>query len=127
MLGVLSLQGDLFLEQEVGMKTATFVGRYLAVRGVKRAFGHPGSDVMDLVEGLERAEVDFILTHHENSDAFMASVGGLLTGVPGVVVVLKGPGVTNVVSGVGAATLDRALLLCPHRQRASQELRPPAF
>jgi acetolactate synthase-1/2/3 large subunit len=94
------------------MNMATFVGRYLAARGVRRAFGHPGSDVMDLIEGMERAGIDFILTHHENSGAFMASAGGLLTGVPGVVVVTKGPGVTNVVSGVAAATLDRAPLLC---------------
>jgi acetolactate synthase-1/2/3 large subunit len=94
------------------MNMATFVGRYLAARGVKRAFGHPGSDVMDLIDGFEQAGIDFILTHHENSGAFMASVGGLLTGVPGVVVVTKGPGVTNVASGVAAATLDRAPLLC---------------
>jgi len=67
------------------MKTATFIGRCLAAHGVRHAFGHPGSDVIELIEGLERAGIDFILTHHENSGAFMASVGGLLTGVPGVV------------------------------------------
>ena len=94
------------------MNTATFVGRYLAARGVKRVFGHPGSDLMSLIDGLDRAGIDFVLTHHENCGAFMASVGGLLTGVPGVVLVTKGPGVTNVTSGVGAATYDRAPLIC---------------
>lgn len=94
------------------MNTATFVGRYLAARGVKRAFGHPGSDVMDLIDGMERAGIDFVLTHHENTGAFMASVTGMLSGTPGVVLVTKGPGVTNVTSGVAAATLDRAPQLC---------------
>jgi acetolactate synthase-1/2/3 large subunit len=94
------------------MNTATFVGRYLAARGVKRAFGHPGSDVMELIEGMDRAGIDFVLTHHENSGAYMASVTGLLSGRPGVVLVTKGPGVTNVTSGVAAATLDRAPQLC---------------
>ena len=94
------------------MNTATFVGRYLAARGVKRAFGHPGSDVMDLIDGLDRAGIDFILTHHENTGAFMANVTGQLSGVPGVVLVTKGPGVTNVAAGVAAAHLDRAPQLC---------------
>jgi acetolactate synthase I/II/III large subunit len=94
------------------MNTATFVGRYLAARGVKRAFGHPGSDVMDLIDGLDRAGIDFILTHHENTGAFMANVTGQLTGVPGVVLVTKGPGVTNVTAGIAAAHLDRAPQLC---------------
>ena len=94
------------------MNTATFVGRYLAARGVKRAFGHPGSDVMELIEGMDRAGIDFVLTHHENAGAYMASVTGLLSGRPGVVLVTKGPGVTNVTSGVAAATLDRAPQLC---------------
>src|SRR5262249_28028560 len=94
------------------MDTATFVGRYLAARGVKRAFGHPGSDVMDLIDGMDRAGIDFVLTHHENTGAYMASVTGQLTGVPGVVLVTKGPGVTNVTAGIAAAHLDRAPQLC---------------
>lgn len=94
------------------MNTATFVGRYLAARGVKRAFGHPGSDVMELIDGLDRAGIEFVLTHHENTGAFMASTTGLLSGTPGVVLATKGPGVTNVASGVAAACLDRAPQLC---------------
>lgn len=92
--------------------TATFVGRYLAARGVRYAFGHPGSDVMDLIAGLEQAGITFVLTHHENTGAFMASTAGLLTGRPGVALATKGPGVTNIASGVAAALLDRAPLLC---------------
>lgn len=94
------------------MKTAELVGRYLAARGVKQAFGHPGSDVMDLIEGMEQAGIQFVLTHHENTGAFMANTVGQLTGVPGVALATKGPGVTNITSGVAAALLDRAPLIC---------------
>ena len=94
------------------MRTAELVGRYLAARGVKQAFGHPGSDVMDLIEGMEQAGIQFVLTHHENTGAFMANTVGQLTGVPGIAIATKGPGVTNITSGVAAALLDRAPLLC---------------
>jgi acetolactate synthase-1/2/3 large subunit len=92
--------------------TATFVGRYLAARGIRYAFGHPGSDVMDLIESMEQAGITFVLTHHENTGAFMASTMGQLTGIAGVALATKGPGITNIASGVGAAYLDRAPLLC---------------
>lgn len=93
------------------MNTATFVARYLAARGVKYAFGHPGSDVMDLIEAMDRCGIEFVLTHHENTGAFMAAAVARLTGAPGVALVTKGPGVTNIATGIGSAHLDRAPLL----------------
>jgi acetolactate synthase-1/2/3 large subunit len=94
------------------VKTAEFVGRFLAARGVKHSFGHPGSDVMELIEGFDRAGIEFVLTHHENTAAFMANTVGQLSGMPGVALATKGPGVTNITSGVAAALLDRAPQLC---------------
>jgi acetolactate synthase I/II/III large subunit len=98
------------------MKSAEFVARYLAARGVKYAFGHPGSDVMDLIAALEDAGVEFVLTHHENTGVYMAAAVARLTDTPGVVLVTKGPGVTNASTGMGSAHLDRApvLLLSSH-------------
>jgi acetolactate synthase-1/2/3 large subunit len=93
------------------MNTAAFVARYLAARGVRHAFGHPGSDVMDLIEEMDRVGIRYVMTHHENTGAFMASAMGRLTGLPGVILVTKGPCVTNVATGVGSAYLDRAPLL----------------
>ena len=94
------------------MRTTTFVARYLAARGVRYAFGHPGSDVMDFIAEMERVGIEFVLTHHENTAAFMAGASGRLTGMPGVVLVTKGPGVTNVATGIGSAYLDRSPILC---------------
>ncbi len=93
------------------MNTAQFTARYLAARGVTRAFGHPGSDVMDFIEEMRLAGIDYVLTHHENTGAFMAGAVGRLTGTPGIVLVTKGPGVTNVATGIGSAYLDRSPLI----------------
>ena len=41
----------------------------------------------------------------------MAGAVGRLTGTPGVVLVTKGPGVTNVATGVGSAYLDRSPMI----------------
>jgi acetolactate synthase I/II/III large subunit len=93
------------------MKAAVFIARYLAARGVTHAFGHPGSDVMDLIAAMEDVGITFVLTHHENSAAYMAATLGRLTNTPGVALVTKGPGVTNIATGMGSAHLDRAPLI----------------
>jgi len=89
------------------MLTCEFVARFLRARGVSRVFGTPGSDTINLIHALKREGIDYTLTHHENTAAYMAATHGELTGVPGVVVVTKGPGVTNLASGIAAAHLDR--------------------
>ncbi len=89
------------------MLTSQFVARFLRARGVTRVFGTPGSDTIDLIHALKNEGIDYILTHHENTAAYMAATHGELTGVAGVVVVTKGPGVTNLASGIAAAFYDR--------------------
>jgi acetolactate synthase-1/2/3 large subunit len=79
--------------------------------GIRHAFGHPGGEVVDLINALEDGGVRFILTGHESAAAFMAGAIGRLTGVPGVCVSTLGPGACNLVLGVGSAFLDRDPLL----------------
>jgi acetolactate synthase I/II/III large subunit len=66
---------------------------------------------MDFIEEMHHVGIDYVLTHHENTGAFMASAVGRLTGTPGVALVTKGPGVTNIATGIGSAYLDRSPLL----------------
>jgi hypothetical protein len=73
------------------MLTSQFVAKFLRARGVDRVFGTPGSDTIDLIQAFAREGVEYVLTHHENTAAYMAAAYGELTGVPGVVVVTKGP------------------------------------
>ena len=71
-------------------------------------FGHPGGEVIDLIEGLREAGLEFVLTKHETAAAFMAEATATLTGIPGVCLGTLGPGATNLVTGVAQAYLDRA-------------------
>jgi len=88
------------------------VAEALAARGVERVFGFPGGGSnLALIDALERAGIAFVLTRGEVAAALMAAATAELTGVPGVVLVGNGPGLTSVVNGVAHAQLDRAPLL----------------
>ncbi len=86
---------------------AEVIARTLHKAGVRFAFGHPGGEVLELIDALERTGIRFVLTGHESTAAFMAAAVGRLTGIPGVCVATLGPGACNLVLGVGTACLDR--------------------
>ncbi len=91
---------------------AQAIGERLAAHGVERVFGFPGGGSnLDLIEALDAAGIEFVLTHTEVSAALMAAATAELTGVPGVVVVGNGPGLASVVNGVAHAYLDRVPLI----------------
>ncbi|HLQ04938.1 MAG TPA: thiamine pyrophosphate-binding protein, partial [Verrucomicrobiae bacterium] len=87
------------------------IGERLHAAGVRYVMGHPGGEVVDLIEGFRAAGLEFILTRHETSAAFMADAMAAASGIPGVCVATLGPGATNLVTGVAQAFLDRAPVL----------------
>ena len=93
------------------MNTAQAVARFLHDLGVKRAFGVPGGELVELIEALRRQDISFILTHHEAPAAFMAGMTGELSGAPGVCMATRGPGAVNLFSGVSTAYVDRRPLI----------------
>ena len=93
------------------MNNSDLIVRTLEQAGVRWVFGIPSGPVLPLIEALRSSSLDFVLTAHETSAAFMATAVGFLTGVPGVCVSTVGPGATNLTTGVGAAWLDRAPVL----------------
>jgi acetolactate synthase-1/2/3 large subunit len=101
---------------------ATELARTLHGLGVRHVFGHPGGEVVDLIEALERNGVRFVLTGHESAAAFMAGAIGRLTGTPGVCLSTVGPGACNLLLGVASAYLDRdPLLAFSARATAAQD------
>ena len=52
--------------------------------------------------------IEFVLCRHEQAAAFMADGYGRLTGKAGVCLATLGPGVTNLVTGLADANMDRA-------------------
>ena len=73
--------------------------------------GHPGGEVVDLIEGFHEAGLEFVLTRHETSAGFMAEAMASASGVPGACIATLGPGATNLVTGVAQAYLDRAPMI----------------
>jgi acetolactate synthase-1/2/3 large subunit len=93
------------------LKVATIVAQTIAASGSQFAFGHPGGEVVILIDELQKAGIPFYLTHHENTAAFMALGYGEVTGIPGICVSTLGPGATNMATGVASALLERAPVL----------------
>ncbi len=99
------------------------VARTLREAGVRQVFGHPGGEVVDLIEALAQEGMEFILTGHESAAAFMAGAVGRLTGVPGVCLATLGPGACNLTLGVGCAYLDRDPMLAFSARTATSRVR----
>jgi acetolactate synthase-1/2/3 large subunit len=94
-----------------GATVARLVGERLRAAGVRYVTGHPGGEVVDLIEGFREAGLRFVLTRHETPAAFMAEAMASASGTPGVCIATLGPGATNLVTGVAQAYLDRAPLI----------------
>ena len=87
---------------------AQVIAHTLREFGIRRMFGLPGGEILDLIEACRKVGIEFVLTRHEAAAAFMADVTGQMTGIPGVCLSTVGPGATNLVNGVANATLDRS-------------------
>ena len=87
------------------MKGSELLVRCLEAEGVKHVFGIPGEENLDLMDSLIDSDIEFVLTRHESSAAFMAGMVGRLTSRPGACLTTLGPGASNMVIGVAEAYL----------------------
>lgn len=91
------------------MTVAQLLVYKFAQRGVKKIFGLPGGgSSLDVIAAASAAKIEFVLTKTENAAVMMAGALAESTGVPGVALMTKGPGLTNSANGVAYASLDRA-------------------
>src|SRR5260370_6435152 len=90
---------------------AQAIASVLAERGVRYVFGLPGGEIVALINACREAGLQFLLTGHEASAAWMAQVVGQITRTPGVCAATLGPGATHLATGVASALLDRAPML----------------
>ena len=74
--------------------------------GAELVFGYPGGNVVDIFDELSRAPFKFVLGRHEQGCVHMADGYARASGRPAVVVVTSGPGLTNTITGLGAANMD---------------------
>lgn len=94
----------------------------LEAAGIEVVYGLPGEENTALMLALKGSSIRFVLTRHEQTAAFMASVYGRLTGRPAACLATLGPGATNLVTGVADATLDYAPLLAITGQGGTDRL-----
>lgn len=87
------------------MNGAQLLVAALENEGVKRIFGVPGEENLDVVEALRRSTIELVLTRHEQAAAFMAATHGRLTGEAGVCLTTLGPGALNLTTGAAYALL----------------------
>ncbi|MRG87125.1 acetolactate synthase large subunit [Salinibacillus xinjiangensis] len=93
------------------MKVAELLVKCLEREGVEYVFGVPGEENIDVMDALYDSNIEFIVTRHETSAAFMAGTYGRLTGKPGVCLATLGPGATNLLTGVANANMDHCPLV----------------
>jgi pyruvate dehydrogenase (quinone)/pyruvate oxidase len=96
----------------------------LADWGVDTVFGLPGDGINGLMEGLRRHQdrIRFILVHHEEAAAFMASAHAKMTGKLGVCLATSGPGGIHLLNGLYDAKLDHAPVLAVTGMQETQLL-----
>ncbi|MFU8850747.1 thiamine pyrophosphate-dependent enzyme [Micromonospora sp. SL1-18] len=89
------------------------LARRLVEWGVDTVFGLPGDGINGLMEGFrrQREKLNFVLVHHEEAAAFMATGYAKATGRIGVCVATSGPGAIHLLNGLYDAKLDHVPVL----------------
>ncbi|MDQ1731449.1 MAG: hypothetical protein QOK10_1608 [Pseudonocardiales bacterium] len=104
------------------------VGESLAKRliawGVDTIFGLPGDGINGLMEGYRRhsEKLRFVLVHHEEAAAFMATGYAKATGRLGVCTATSGPGAIHLLNGLYDAKLDHMPVLALTGMQATEVL-----
>jgi acetolactate synthase I/II/III large subunit len=105
---------------------AEIVADFLVARGVDRIYGLQGGHIQPIWDHLAQKGVRIIDVRDEGAAVHMAHAHAALSGQPGVALATAGPGVTNCVTAMANAHLERVPVLliggCP--PRAQDDLGP---
>ena len=96
---------------------AELVARFLVARGVDRIFGLQGGHIQPIWDHLAQLGVRIVDVRDEGAAVHMAHAHAQLAGAVGIVMATAGPGVTNCVTAMAHAHLERVPVLliggCP--------------
>lgn len=91
--------------------------------GVKRIYGVVGDAILGLMDAIAKQnQIQFIAVKHESAAAMMASAEAKLTGGVGVCIATSGPGIANLLNGLGDAYMDQAPVLAITGQVPSDKI-----
>jgi len=88
------------------MNGATALIKALEDLGVKRVFGIPGVQNIEIYDALLASGIEHVLVRHEQAAVHMADGYSRASGSVGVVFATSGPGATNTVTGIATAYMD---------------------
>lgn len=105
---------------------AELVVDFLTARGVDRVFGLQGGHIQPIWDHLARAGVRIVDVRDEGAAVHMAHAHAVLSGSVGIALVTAGPGVTNCVTAIANAQLERVpvMLIGGCAPRAQDDLGP---
>ncbi|MGE0503247.1 MAG: 5-guanidino-2-oxopentanoate decarboxylase [Rhizobiaceae bacterium] len=83
----------------------------LEAHGVDTVFGIPGVHTIELYRGLAGSTIRHVTPRHEQGAGFMADGYARVSGKPGVVFVITGPGLTNTLTAMAQARADSVPML----------------
>ena len=87
------------------------VAKSLALQKLTHAFGIVGIPVIELGMALQANEIKYFGFRNEQAAAYAAGIIGYLTGRPGIALAVSGPGMTNCISGMVEAMVNKRPLL----------------
>ena len=90
---------------------ATSIARFLGRRNVRRVYGVPGEDHMEILAALADQGIPYVGAHDESAACIMAGAESQLTGRPAVAMVTLAPGLTNAINGIANSYLDNLPLI----------------
>ncbi len=97
----------------------------LRAQGAEFAFGLPGSQTIEAFQPLKRSGLRTVVPTHEMAAALMANGYARVSGRPGILTTIPGPGFTYALTGLAEAWLDSVPLL--HVVPAAREIEGREF
>jgi acetolactate synthase-1/2/3 large subunit len=85
---------------------ADIVVKTLEQHDVKWVFGVPGAKIDKVFNALVDSSIQTVVCRHEQNAAFIAGGIGRMTGKAGVAIATSGPGVSNLITGLGTANTE---------------------
>ncbi|MBM4764814.1 thiamine pyrophosphate-binding protein [Bacillus sp. B15-48] len=109
--------------QSMNETVAKLMLKQLETWGVKRIYGVVGDAIIGLMDEMAKQNtIQFIAVKHESVAAMMASAEAKLTGRLGVCLATMGPGLGNLLNGLGDAYLDKVPVLAITGQAPTQKI-----
>jgi acetolactate synthase-1/2/3 large subunit len=90
------------------LRGGRLVAKRLKAHGVTKLFTLSGGHIFSIYDGCREEGIDIVDVRHEQSAAFAAEGWAKATREPGVCAVTAGPGVTNAMSPMGSAQMNRS-------------------